>query len=358
LGGINPEFASLSSTTNFMQMVYSTWDLDTDTRVLRRPTNEAWINPTAKFLTSQYNTEFFLSKTLVSFECSGGVVQSITIQDNASGQKNIVRGDYYLFAIPADRLLIVLQNSPTCTSVPSLNGLSSISYDWMGGMQFYLRQDAPVTDGIALYLDTPWKLTSVSFAQWWSGYNWKEIGNGDVKGIISVVISNFTAPGVLYNKPAMKSTKDEFKNEVWAQIKRSLNRFQETLRDDMLVGYSIDTSLLFENGTVTNEEKMFYSSPNIWGQCPNAQIELRNLFLAGDYVHAATRVIPTTMEAANESARRAVNALLDVSRSSQSPVVIFPPPRNVDFKATRDADCVLYKLGRPHMLCKRAGCIP
>ncbi len=49
------------------------------------------------------------------------------------------------------------------------------------------------------------------------------MGDGKEGGIISAIISNFTTPGILFNKPAIECSVDEIKQEVWAQLKAHLN---------------------------------------------------------------------------------------------------------------------------------------
>ena len=73
----------------------------------------------------------------------------------------------------------------------------------MNGIQFYLETDEPLADGHAIYLDSNWALTSISQRQFWRGYDLSKYGNGRVGGILSVDISNWTAPGNFNGKPAM-----------------------------------------------------------------------------------------------------------------------------------------------------------
>jgi len=59
----------------------------------------------------------------------------------------------------------------------------------------------PVTHGHSLYVDSPWALTSVSQKQFWTGIDLTQYGDGRVEGILSVDISNWDEPGVLFGKP-------------------------------------------------------------------------------------------------------------------------------------------------------------
>ena len=67
----------------------------------------------------------------------------------------------------------------------------------MNGIQFYLETDQPLADGHTIYLDSNWALTSISQRQFWRDYDLSQYGNGRVGGILSVDISNWTAPGQL-----------------------------------------------------------------------------------------------------------------------------------------------------------------
>ena len=85
---------------------------------------------------------------------------------------------------------------------PSLANLSKIHTAWMNGTQFYLAQDVPLEFGHSLYADSPWALTSVSQRQFWKPRSLAGFGDGLVGGILSVDISDWEVPGILYGKPA------------------------------------------------------------------------------------------------------------------------------------------------------------
>lgn len=359
LGGINPEQADLGATANFIQSLNSPWDENIAIKVLKRPTNDAWIDPWVNQMTTD-GAEFYTNMQIQSFVCKGTSMLAVDVLDTTTGKVSTVTADYYIFAVPMDKMLSILGNSDLsqCTDLVSLSGVPDLQTAWMAGMQFYLYEDVEVTDGFALYLDSPWRLSSVSFRQWWPDVNWSQMGDGKEGGIISAIVSNFTAPGILFNKPAIECTPEEVQQEVWAQLKAHLNKNGAViLNDDNLAGFSLDSSLSFEDGELNNEEPMFYASPGSWRNSPNATTEIANMFLCGDYVRAMSRVTPSGMEAANESGRRAVNALLSASQSKADAVNIFAPPRSPDFAAGRLEDEIRYKLGMPHVGCESRGCV-
>ena len=171
-------------------------------------------------------------------------------------------------------------------------------------------------NGHVIYLDSPWALTSISQRQFWTNVDLSQYGNGAVRGILSVDISDWEAPGVVYGKPARECSAEEIKNEVWTQLKQHLNDSGATPIDDAnLVAWFLDPDIEFPNPGRRRMPSRCSSTPR--GPCryrPEAQVELANLFVASDYVRTYTDI--ACMEAANEAARRAVNCLLLASGST------------------------------------------
>jgi hypothetical protein len=79
---------------------------------------------------------------------------------------------------------------------------------------------------------------------------------------------------------------------------------------------------------------------------PEAYTEIPNLFLASDYVHTYSDL--ACMEGANESARRATNAILDRERSSALRAEVWPLEEPTLFAPMRDYDRLRFKIGLPH----------
>jgi hypothetical protein len=129
--------------------------------------------------------------------------------------------------------------------------------------------------------------------------------------VIAVVVSDWDTPG-LNGKPARECTRYEIRDEVWNQLKRSLNvQGAELLELDDLVHWFLDLDV--DPLLKTNAEPMFVNLVDTWRLRPQAVTAIPNLFLAADYVQTFTDL--ATMEAANEAARRAVNGILEHSGS-------------------------------------------
>lgn len=50
-----------------------------------------------------------------------------------------------------------------------------------------------------------------------------QFGNGAVRGILSVDISEWGEPGVVYSRAAQECTAVQIQEEVWTQLKQALN---------------------------------------------------------------------------------------------------------------------------------------
>jgi 15-cis-phytoene desaturase len=313
-------------------------------RLLNGPTNDAWLTPWVSYLT-QRGVEFRSETLISSFQVSEPGIQSVTCE--TSGQATQIAADYYIAAMPVE-VMAVLVDDRLKAHAPSLANLSKIRTAWMNGIQFYLGQDVPLEYGHSLYADSPWAITSVSQRQFWKQESLANFGDGLVGGILSADISDWEVPGILYGKPAMKCSADEIEKEVWAQIKVHLNvSGVEVLQDQNLLRWFMDPDVEFPNPTtVTNLEPLMINTSGSLQYRPEAHTEIPNLFLASDYVKTHTDV--ACMEAANEAARRAVNALLDRAGSAAPRASVWPLAEPEFFQPLIEYDRLRFRLGLPH----------
>ena len=281
----------------------------TTDRVLDAPTNLAWIDPWRSYLESR-GVEFVLQTEVEQILCDGGEITGVLARRN--GAQKIWRGDYFVSGLPIERIA-PLVNGKLAAADPALANLSTLAgnVEWMNGIQFYLKRDVPICHGHAIHIDTEWALTSISQVQFWRSLSPKRFGDHEVKGVLSVDISNWTSPGS-DGRPAMACSREEVARETWAQLKRSLNGEQEILRDEDLHSWFLDPDIELDakrRGMLSNSEPLLVNLEDTWALRPEATTAAPNLFLASDYVRTYTDL--ATMEGANEAARRAVNGLLD-----------------------------------------------
>lgn len=316
-------------------------------RLLNGPTNDVWIDPWRTHLTEQLGVTLVSSATVRAFNLTGDRIRSVSVERN--GYVEEVTADFHVAALPVE-IMQGLITSDLIRAAPSLARLGELRTEWMNGIQFYLETDEPLTDGHAIYLDSSWALTSISQRQFWRGYDLSEYGDGRVSGVLSVDISNWTAPGNFNGRPAMAATsREEIKDEVWEQLKAALNSpGPMQLEDRNLVDWFLDPDIQLPNpSTVTNLEPLLINRVGSFAARPEAYTEIGNLFLAADYVRTHTDL--ATMEAANEAARRATNAILAVSGVAAPPCNLWEFDIPLAMRNAQRLDQVRFRMGLPNL---------
>jgi uncharacterized protein with NAD-binding domain and iron-sulfur cluster len=312
-------------------------------RVLNGPTNDVWISPWVDYLISR-GVRYHLDSPLTAINCAQGRIQDVTVR--RSGMPQTVAGDYYVCALPVEDLVPLLTPGLLAAD-PSLANLRQLEQAtaWMNGIQIFLTEDVDLAHGHTIYVDSPWALTSISQAQFWD-LDLSQYGNGSVKSIISVDVSEWEQKG-LNGKTAKECNLAELILEVWGQLKRSFNRGGvEVLKDEYFYDWFMDSDVqLREGANDTNEEPLLVNLVNTWALRPEAVSRIPNLFLASDYVRTDTDL--ATMEAANEAARRAVNGILQASGSSARPCDLWKLHEPEMFAPWRALDLIRYQEGLP-----------
>jgi uncharacterized protein with NAD-binding domain and iron-sulfur cluster len=320
-------------------------------RLLNGPTNDVWIDPWCRHLTERLGVTMIAEAPVRRLNVESDRLRSVSVLHR--GQAVDVTADFYVAAVPIE-IMQELVTDDVRQAVPSLSGLRHLKTEWMNGIQFYLRTDLPLVDGHAMYLDSNWALTSISQRQFWRGYDLSQYGDGQVRGVLSVGISNWTTPGNFNGKTAMEcTTREEIKEEVWSQLKAALNiGGVQQLEDDNLIGWFLDPSIQLPNPTgIANLEPLLINHAGSLAHRPNAHTEIQNLFLASDYVRTHTDL--ATMEAANEAARRATNAILAVVGAQVTPCRLWKFDTPEPLRALQLLDRIRFDMGRPNAVLDR-----
>jgi uncharacterized protein with NAD-binding domain and iron-sulfur cluster len=320
-------------------------NVDVD-RVLCGPTNHMWIEPWRQYL-AELGVKFHLGSEVAAIEVEGNRVNGVRL---ARHQRR-VKADYYVAAFPVEVMCRFL--SPALLEAePQLAELRRLRTRWMNGIMFYLHRDVPLLRGHTIYIDSEWSLTSISQAQFWPALDFAERAAGQVGGILSVDISDWTSDGTLFGKPAMECTREEVAAEVWAQLKEHLNRpGRPVLEDANQAGWFIDNDIVAPNPDGLkdniNLEPLLINTVGSWNHRPEATTAIGNLVLASDYVRTCTDL--ATMEGANEAARRAVNGILDAAASDSPRCEVWPVQEPAIFAPFQALDRLRFRLGQPHL---------
>src|SRR5919199_14998 len=223
---------------------------------------------------------------------------------------------------------------------------------WIDPWVRLLRRPLNIVRGHMTFVDAPWALTALTQGQFWAGRRFtRDYGDGHVVDCLSVDISDWDTPGIVYRRPAKRCSRQQVAHEVLEQIKAHLNdNGKPVLTDDMIHSWHLDPAIAWHPARRrnSNDEPLLVNTVGSWRKRPKARTRIPNLFLSGDYVK--TNIDLATMEGANESGRAAVNALLDASGSKAPPVrmyKLYDPP---EFEPSKQADLALYRAGQPNAL--------
>ncbi|HYC22480.1 MAG TPA: OmpA family protein [Candidatus Bathyarchaeia archaeon] len=328
---------------------------------LNGPTSLAWFDHWRRYLENQ-GVEFHHG-TLIGFEFfrnqAWPVVRRYFKHRRGETTDTVLLRDFYVLAISAPELKALVEKEPRLRG-DDFDHVRSFPYgrpdradtggalEHMTGVQFYFQEDISRLDGHTVYPDSPWRLSSISQPQfwtnrrgWWSGY----------RGILSVDVSNLHEKG-LHGRTAWESTEAEFVQEVLEQLRAAT---QWRIPDPIL--YHLDENLVFEKGggrPALNKSPLMINRPGEYVRRPGKpggyRLQFERLVLAGTYMQTFTRL--TTMEAANESARHAVNAILDATHFPGTRCEVWDPEKNepADLQFLVDLDHRLLKLKLPHLV--------
>ena len=332
----------------FIQLILTIIDpaANSTDRVLDGPTNLTWIDPWMAYL-RELGVEYHDCSSVTGIQVRDGMISGAVIDHD--GCSEVVTGDHYVCALPVECVVPLLDDELLALD-PSLAQLRPLSenVEWMNGLQFYLRRDLPMVHGHMIHIDTAWALTSISQVQFWRPDTLALYGDPEVRGVLSIDVSDWTKPG-LNGKAAAECSREEVGREVWNQLKRSLNvDGQEVLRDEDLVGWFLDPDIAPDPGRpgwLSNSEPLLVNLVNTWRLRPDATTSIPNLFLASDYVRTNTDL--ATMEGANEAARRAVNGVIEATGSDAPPCQIWPLEEPLALEPLRRYDQARFEQGLP-----------
>ena len=365
--------------------------------ILAGPTNEAWLEHWRRYLEAQ-GVEFiqgriegFVERRL---EGSGENVVWPRVSCfeprhplNDHGEPELL-GGYFLLALPAhETARIAKEYAATIGAEPDLDLAraaridTSLFFDRQGdplpmqpegdtefrhyaGIQFYFEQDVLWLDGQVYHPNSAWGLTTVSQARFWDEkMDWEH----GYRGILSVIIADWDTPSARAGgKRARDCTPQELAEEVWAQVKDGLqgprplvtgNRGGEFADCPEPVYWHLDDNLEHDGTTYRNLSPFHIKPPGKWPSLPGELDERgysveHGIAICGMFTKTYTRI--PSMEAANESARHAVNAILRHSeyRTTNTPCDVWnPEDREIeDFAWLKEWDARLKDRGQPHFI--------
>ncbi|GHF28697.1 phytoene dehydrogenase [Streptomyces mashuensis] len=319
-------------------------------RIFDAPTSEAWLEPWAAHLRA-LGVRFVHGCTVEGLELRSGRITGARARTARGGTARI-DADWFVAALPSDRV-VRLWDGALRRADPRLAAMDRLQQTWCNGIQYYLRAPAPAVRGHIVHVDSPWKLISIHQSKLWRAGFARTWGDGQVQECVSVDVSDWDTPGILYGRPARECTRAEVAREVWEQMKAHLNDTagRPVLADTQLHSWYLDEAIAETGHGLANDDPYLLNHTGSWDLRPDAATAVPNLFLAADYVRTYANVDFTSMETANEAGRRAAAAVLAAAGADGARAVpTFRGYEAPEFAAARLVDRDRWRRGLPHLL--------
>ena len=198
-----------------------------------------------------------------------------------------------------------------------------------------------------IHIDTEWALTSISQFQFWRNVPRAQFEDEEVRGVLSVDVSDWTAPGSDGRPPYSARVKKWCARRGISSSARSMSTRTSCATKTCTLGSWTRTSKTTPQhpGFLRNIEPLLVNLVDTWALRPEATTAIPNLFFASDYVRTYTDL--ATMEGANEAARRAVNGLLDALGFAGPRCDVWPLHEPEILTPWRLHDAARYEAGLP-----------
>lgn len=301
--------------------------------------------------------------TVVATDAPAAEIITSTLRAAGAGGTVAKLEGFTTFAPPPDDPLQPATTRPQQLRNPyDMDELGRLPWDrfqTLCGIQFYFDTEFQLVRGHMLYAGTEWSLSSINQQGFWEKQ--PILDRDGYVAVLSVDIGDFNTPSSHLlddsgrGKAARDCTPDEIAAEVWRQIISALTGNDNSLADKAIpwpVWYALDRGLRMEHGpgqgqgrVVRNETPYLVPIVGDWNNRPSTdpwnphgsswttvprehlwledleqrnvwqarhggyQVQNNSVIFAGTWNKTFTRI--TSMEAACESARHAVNAILD-----------------------------------------------
>ncbi|NMO55265.1 NAD(P)-binding protein [Actinoplanes sp. TBRC 11911] len=314
--------------------------------VLNGPTTETLTGPWETYLRG-LGVQFRLGYTVEDLVLSNGVITAAQIRD-PRGVSQKVPADSFVCALPIENARQVWNSKVRAADPRLATAATSLTTAVFPSLQFFLNRPNPIANGQVFLSDSPFQLSTIQESTFWDRKIPAEYGNGAVAETLPTLVGDWDTKGILFGKPARQLTKDQLAQEVWAQLKQSLNDSGQTVIDDKsLVSYAVDPGLTGLGGPNPQSDKQLVTHPTgSWQKRPVTRTAIRNLVLAGDYVQVP--IDSASMEGANSSGRLAANAILDATGSTATRAVVQDIYSAPEFDVLKQDDEQRFKAGLPN----------
>ncbi|MFH0785533.1 MAG: FAD-dependent oxidoreductase [Pseudomonadota bacterium] len=312
--------------------------------LLKGPSSEYWFNPWVKYL-KEKGVKFFWEKALTKLEFDGTHIISAFC-----GEEKI-QGDIYILAINPFITADILSETPALEKQeelklfkPLIQSGPHIQVSFR--LAFSEKIKFPRVRTAVVVSDSEFNLTLFAEEQVWD----KEVDLGqNIRSLWTGTSCISSVPGRIYHKPVNTCTKEEFIEEVKAQIFScgALNdlikeaNHSRGLKEFPLIKIEVWREWEFSSAGIKPLQPKWVNTTNTQAYLPAQKTPVSNLFLAG--AHTQTQAQVWSIEGAVESGRRAAKAIDDR-------VEVLDQYRPLWIKSLSRIDDILYTIKAPHLI--------
>jgi len=312
--------------------------------LLKGPSSEYWFTPWVKYL-KEKGVKFFWEKALTKLEFDGTYIVSAFC-----GEEKI-QGEMYILAINPFITADILSETPALERQEELKLFKPLI---QGGphtqvsfrLAFSEEIKFPRVRTAVVVSDSEFNLTLFAEEQVWD----KEVDLGqNIRSLWTGTSCISSVPGRIYHKPVNTCTKEEFIEEVKAQIFScgALNDLIKEanngrgLKEFSLIKIEVWREWEFSSAGIKPLQPKWVNTTNTQAYLPAQKTPVSNLFLAG--AHTKTQAQVWSIEGAVESGRRAAKAIDDR-------VEVLDQYRPLWIKILSRIDDILYTIKAPHLI--------
>lgn len=313
--------------------------------LLRGPSNEVWFDRWVAYLEG-LGVRFGWGEALHRLELDDGRVHAAWL---ASGER--VAADAYVVATDPFGAAAVVARSPGLDEVEELRKLEPLCRDGPHvqvsfRIAFAERIAWPRPRTALIVADSEYDLTLFGVEQAWR----EEVSRGEGVGSLwTVTACVATVPGRVHGKPLRECTREEFLDEVLAQLRAcdGLDRLVRranggrSWKEVPILRVEVWDEWEFSPEGIRGGPPKWVNTTNTQPHLPRQRTPVPNLVLAG--AHTRTDADLWSIEAAVESGRRAAQVL-------EPRVTVIPEYVPAWIRILRRLDDACYAVGAPHVL--------
>ncbi len=312
--------------------------------LLKGPSSEYWFNPWVKYL-KEKGVQFFWEKALTKLEFDGANIISGFCGDEK------IQGDIYILAINPFITADILSETPALERQEELRLFKPLIQDGPHTqvsfrLAFSEKIKFPRARTAVIISDSEFNLTLFAEEQVWD----KEVNLGqNIRSLWTGTSCISSVPGRIYHKPVNNCTKEEFIEEVKAQILscgalneliKEANNGRE-LKEFSIIKIEVWSEWKFSSAGIKPLQSKWVNTTNTQAYLPAQKTPVLNLFLAG--AHTQTQAQVWSIEGAVESGRRAAKAIDDR-------VEVLDQYQPVWIKILSKIDDILYTIKMPQLI--------